>query len=111
MKVSKRQFKVSTSQGEVCLKTPGYDVLLPLFSGIGQDISGMDELEMMMALSKKCIPVFWNDERELDAEDVIGSLQDLDLSLKDIVAVASVIFEKIKEQVSAINEATEEAKN
>lgn len=110
MKVSKRQFKVSTSQGEVCLKTPGYDVLLPLFSNIGQEISG-DELQMMMSLSKKCIPLFWNDERELDKEDVIGSLQDLDLSLKDIVAIASVIFEKIKDQVSAINEATEEAKN
>jgi hypothetical protein len=110
-KISKRIFCVSTSVGEVQLKVPGYDKLLPLFSTMQKDTEGQDEVNMMMSLSKKCIPLFWADEREIDVEDVIGSLQDLDLSLKDIIAVASAIFEKIKDQVTSLNEATEESKN
>jgi len=111
MKVSKRIFKVSTSIGDVQLKIPGYDKLLPLFSTMQKDTEGQDELNMMLSLSKKCIPLFWADERCIDSEDVIGSLQDLDLSLKDIVSIASSIFEKIKDQVASLNEASEDAKN
>jgi hypothetical protein len=103
--MSKRIFIVATSQGDLTLKVPGYDKLLPLFSTMQKEVEGLSEIDMMLTLSKKCIPLFWADERLLDKDDVIGSLQDLDLSLKDIVQISSAIFEKIKEQVQLINEA------
>jgi hypothetical protein len=108
MKVSKRIFKVQTSVGEVVLKVPSYDKLLPLFSTMQKEVEGLSEIDMMLALSKKCIPLFWADERCLDNDDVIGSMQDLDLTLKDIVQVSSSIFEKIKDQVQMLNEAQSE---
>jgi hypothetical protein len=111
MKVSKRQFKVMVKSGkEVSFKTPSYDKLLPLFKRLSGEVEGLDELDMMMYMAKKCIPLFWADEEEMDAEDPIGSLQDMDLDLEDIVKISAQLFEKIKEQVEAISKA-QEAKN